>query len=217
MKFRLLPVSVYRKLFERNRLKLPRRAAEEFGPPAGIIEFPAQYPLYTGEDTPLDDMLVLLNLARGRKARRLLEVGTYRARTTYALHLNCPDADLVSYDIQVLDSPFRRELLKAPNVQLRHASFTASAETLRQEPRFDFIFVDASHRFDHVLADSRLSLELLADKGVIVWHDYRLNDYPFEDGFRVPEALHVLAQAIPIFAVPGTFCAVHVNEAGQKT
>ena len=35
MKFRLLPVSIYRKLFKRNRFKLPRRPAEEFGPSAG--------------------------------------------------------------------------------------------------------------------------------------------------------------------------------------
>ena len=101
-----------------------------------------------GQDTPLNDMLVLLNLARGRKARRILEVGTYRARTTYALHLNCPEAAIVSYDIAIQDSPFRRELLKAANVQLRNASFVASAETLRKEARFDFIFVDASHRFE---------------------------------------------------------------------
>jgi predicted O-methyltransferase YrrM len=216
MRIPLLPVSVYRKLFERNRLKLPRRPAEAFGPPAGVIELPALYPLYIGEDTPLNDMLVLLNLARGRKARRILEVGTYRARTTCALYRNCPDAIIVSYDIQVLDSPFRRELLKAPNVELRHASFAASAETLRREPPFDFIFIDASHSFEHVLEDSRLALELLADNGVIVWHDYRLNDHPFEKGFRVPEALDVIAQSVPVYSVPGTLCAVHVRSSPAR-
>lgn len=206
-----MPVSVYRKFFGRRRLKLPTRPAEEFGPPAGTIELPALYPLSIGEDTPLNDMLVLLNLAKGRKVRRILEIGTYRARTTFALHLNCPEAEIVSYDIQMLDSPFRQELLQSPKVQLRHASFIDSAETLRREPRFDFIFVDASHTFEHALADSRLALELVADNGVIVWHDYRLNDYPFEPGFRVPEALDIITKSVPVYSVPETFCAVHVH------
>jgi predicted O-methyltransferase YrrM len=187
------------------------RPAEEFGPPAGKIELPAFYPLSIGQDTPVHDMLVLLNLAKGRKARRILEVGTYRARTTYALYLNCPEAAIVSYDIQILDSPFRRELAKAANVQLRNASFNASAETLRQEARFDFIFVDASHWFKDVLEDSRLALELVASDGIIIWHDYRLNDYPFEEDFRVPEALDVIAQSVPVFAILDTFCAVHMH------
>lgn len=206
-----LPVSVYRKLFERRRLKLPSRPAEEFSPPAGKIELPALYPLFASEDTPLDDMFVLLNLAKGRKARRILEVGTYRARTTYALHLNCPDANIVSYDIQVLDSPYRQILLPAKNVQLRLASFSASADELRKERRFDFIVVDGSHRFEHVLEDSRLALELVEPNGIIIWHDYRLNHYPFEEGLRVPEALALINESTPIYAVPGTMCAMHVK------
>ena len=63
---------------------------------------------------PLADMLFLLNAAKARQAKRILEVGTYRARTTYALHLNCPDATIVSYNIQVLDGEYRRRLSGQP-------------------------------------------------------------------------------------------------------
>jgi predicted O-methyltransferase YrrM len=208
---------VYRKFFGRKRLTLPLRSAEEFGPAAGTIELPALYPLSMGEDTPLNDMLLLLNLAKGRKARRILEIGTYRARTTYALHLNCPTATIVSYDIQVLDSEFRRRLTGKPNVQLRTAPFTSAAETLRREARFDFIFVDASHQFEHALEDSRLALELVDPDGVIVWHDYRINDYAFDDGFCVPEVLDIIRQSIPVYAVPDTFCAVHLHSPSCPT
>jgi len=206
-----LATAIYRKVFDRNRLRLPLVKPEDLCPASGGIWLPAGYPLFAGEDAPLADMLFLLNLAKGRQARRIMEVGTYRARTTYALHLNCPEAAVVSYDIQVLDSPYRRALGKEPRVELRHASFAASAEVLRREPRYDFIFVDGSHRLEQVLEDSRLALELAAPGGIVVWHDYRPNDY-FTKELRVPEALETVRQSVPVQAVSGTMCAVCVKE-----
>jgi predicted O-methyltransferase YrrM len=200
--------ALYRNTFDRGRLKLPTIEPEKLGPSAGSIQLPTNYPLFAGEDAPLEDMLLLLNLAKGRKARRILEIGTYRARTTYALYLNCPEADIVSYDIQVLDSPYRQKLTGLPNVQLRHASFIDSTEALQKEKPYDFIFVDGSHYFEHALADSRLSMKLVSDNGIIVWHDYRPNDY-YRNELRVPEALDQL-KGVPIFAVPHTMCAVLV-------
>jgi len=200
----------YRKLFDRGRLTLPEIAAEACSPCAGTIELPIFYPFFAGEDTPLIDLIFLLNLAKGGKAKRILEIGTYRARTTHALHLNCPATEIVSYDIQVFDSPFRQALASAPEVQLRHASFIGSAATLRKEPKFDLIFVDGSHEFQHALEDSRLSLELVAPEGIIVWHDYRPND-SYRNELRVPEALKIISQTVPVFAVRGTMCAVHAS------
>jgi len=205
-----LITAAYRKLFNQGRLKLPAIEAETLGPAAGSIELPIQYPLFAGEDAPLVDLLFLLNLAKGRRAQRILEVGTYRARTTYALHLNCPDATIVSYDIQVLDSAYRQLLRNKTNVFLRHRSFADSAAELRSEARYDFIFVDGSHRVEDVIKDSRLALELVSDNGIIVWHDYRPNDF-FTDELRVPEGLEALRPAVSIFAVNKTMCAVHLK------
>lgn len=206
-----LVTATYRKLFERHRLTLPEIPPEKLGPEAGNIILPARYPLFAGEDAPLNDMLFLLNLAKGRQARRILEVGTYRARTTLALHLNCPKATIISYDIQALDSEFRQAAQATTQVELRHASFIASAEALLREPRFDLIFVDGSHRYEHVIEDSGLALQLVAPGGIIVWHDYRYNGY-FNSGLKVPEALETICRDVPIFAVAGTMCAVHLNE-----
>ena len=203
-----LTTALYRKVFDRGRLRLPVIELETLSPEAGGLQLPAFYPLLAGEDTPLLDMLFLLNLAKGRKVKRILEVGTYRARTTCAFHLNCPAATIISYDIQVLDSPYRRSLLDNPNIELRHGSFVEAAATLRQEPQFDLVFVDGSHRVDDVIADSRLALEVLAPGGIVVWHDYRPNDY-YNNGLRVPEGLEVIRQSVPVFAVAHTTCAVH--------
>jgi predicted O-methyltransferase YrrM len=206
-----LATAVYRKLLERGRLTLPTITAESLAPAAGSIQFPIEYPLFAGEDAPLEDMLFLLNLAKGRKARRILEVGTYRARTTRAFHLNCPEAEIISYDIRALDSPFRDALRAEPRVELRLASFIDSAAALRREEKFDLIFVDGSHFFEHVVADSRLALELVSPQGIIVWHDYRPNNHARQNELRVPEALAVIQRETPVFAVPRTMCAVHVR------
>ena len=202
----------YRTFLDRGRLTLPVIRAEELGPAAASVELPVGYPLFAGEDAPLVDLIFLLNLAKGRQAKRILEVGTYRARTTYALHLNCPQAEIVSYDIQVLDSLFRQRLTGIPSVQLRHASFIASGSDLRREKPFDLIFVDGSHYFEDVVADSRLALELVAPGGIIAWHDYRPNDY-YRKELRVPEALTSLSGTIRIFSVAQTTCAVHSGNA----
>jgi len=158
----MLANAVFRKLFDRSRLTLPEIAAEKVSPPADSILLPVLYPLFAGEDAPLNDVLFLMNAAKGRRAKRILEVGTYRARTTYALHINCPEATLVSYDIQVIDCDYRRRLAAAPNVELRLGSFAAAAETLRQEPKYDLIFVDGSHQVGAVIEDSRLALKIVA-------------------------------------------------------
>jgi hypothetical protein len=205
-----LATAIYRKVFDRGRLTLPVIEAETLSPESGDIRFPVAYPLLAGEDAPLLDMLFLLNLAKGRQVKRILEVGTYRGRTTAAFHLNCPEAVIVSYDIQVLDSPYRRTLQNQPNIQLRNASFADSAETLRKEPPFDLIFVDGSHRMEYVIADSRLALEILAPGGIIVWHDYRPNDYRTPE-LRVPEGLEVIRKTVPIHAVRYTTCAIHLK------
>jgi predicted O-methyltransferase YrrM len=206
-----LTTALYRKLFDGGRLTLPTIAPEKLGPASDSIRLPVHYPLFAGEDAPLIDMLLLLNLAVGKTARRILEVGTYRARTTYALQINRPEAVIVSYDIQVLESEYRRRLSKEPKVSLRHASFSESGDALRQEEKFDFIFIDGSHQFVHVIEDSLLALDLVAPGGIILWHDYRPNDYSTE-ALRVPEALSILARAHAIHAVSNTTCAVYLKE-----
>ena len=204
--------AVYRKAFDWGRLTLPEIPPEQASPAAESIVFPVLYPLSAGEDAPLQDMLFLMNAAKGRQAKRILEVGTYRARTTYALHLNCPEATLVSYDIQVIDCEYRRRLSMVPKVELRIGSFAAAAEALCQEPKYDLIFVDGSHRRDDVIEDSRLALDIVAPGGMIVWHDYRRNDY-YTAELRVPEGLQVISRDHSVFAVTGTTCAVYFKPA----
>ena len=201
-------MALHKKVFERRRLTLPEIEPEALVPSVESIEVPAFHPLLAGEDTPLMDLLFLLAAAKARRARRILEVGTYRGRSAFAFHLNCPDADIVSYDIQILSSPYRTELGRVARVELRHASFSASAAALRREKPFDFIFIDGAHDLQSVCDDSRLAFEIVDPAGIIIWHDYRRTGY-FAPELRVPEALEFFRAERPLFRVCGTTCAVY--------
>ena len=207
--------ALYKVLVDRGRLDLPLAEPEKLSPTHGSVIIPVLYPLFAGEDAPLIDLVFLLNLARGRNARRILEVGTYRARTTYALHLNCPGATIVSYDIQALPSDYRTKLLSSEEVSLRVTPFQNGAGTLRNEERFDLIFVDGSHRLEDVVEDTRLALRLVAPKGIVVWHDYRPNDYHTAE-LRVPEALSVFKDEYQLWWARGTTCAVYLADDSES-
>jgi predicted O-methyltransferase YrrM len=203
-------MALYQKLFERGRLKLPGIAPEKLIVDGITVELPALHPLFAGEDAPMVDLVCLIGIAKSREAARILEVGTYRARTTLALHLNCPQAQIVSYDIQVLPSPYRLRL-NHPQVELRHASFCESSRILLQEPPFNIIFIDGAHDVKSVCADSELAFKLLSPSGIIIWHDYRYNGY-FTKELRVPEALELIQQGRKLFHVTNTMCAVYSSQ-----
>lgn len=203
-----LGIALYQKIFERGKLTLPSITPEDLSGPAGSVIFPACHPLYAGEDAPLADLLFLLHFAKARNARRILEIGTYRARTTLAFHLNCPDAEVVSYDIATRSSPFREIAHSQPAIQFRLKPFSEASTELLREPKFDLIFIDGSHKKEDVVSDSRLAFQIVAKGGAIIWHDYRIRDYR-TDTLEVPEALRELAPAKPIFWVRGTTCAIY--------
>ena len=203
-----LATTLYTRVFENGKLSLDWVCPETLCPPTDSILFPVQYPLHAGEDAPLADMLFLLNLAKGRKARRILEVGTYRARTTYAFYLNCPESEITSYDIQNLSSKYRDMLMREPRVSLRLESFQEAEEKLKREKQYDFIFIDGSHKVEDVVRDSLLAFKIVANGGVIIWHDYRTNGY-FTPLLRVPEGLKRLPAKYKIYGVQGTTCAIY--------
>ena len=203
-----LATTLYTRVFENGKLSLDWVCPETLCPPTDSILFPVQYPLHAGEDAPLADMLFLLNLAKGRKARRILEVGTYRARTTYAFYLNCPEAEITSYDIQNLKSKYRDMLMREPRVSLRLESFQEAEEKLKREKQYDFIFIDGSHKVEDVVRDSLLAFKIVANGGAIIWHDYRKNGY-LTELLKVPEGLARLSQKEHIRGVKGTTCAIY--------
>ncbi len=202
--------ATYNVLCNFGRLNLPTLPPERVVSIFEDISIPMASPLSADLDAPSADFFFLLSLARTTKPRRILEVGTFRARTTCALKLNCPDATVVSYDIAEIASPYRTRLLQQPDVDLRLGSFADAGPVLFAEEKYDLIFVDGSHTFDDALADSRIALQIVSPAGFIVWHDYRRN-IPVTHRIRVPEALDriVAEKGCAIHHVLGTTCAIY--------
>lgn len=200
--------AVWSGVFERKRLRLPQVSpTSDLGLGSDSVIVPGVKDVSREEDAYLEDLVFLLQFAKSLGAKRVIEIGTYRAKTTYALHLNLPEAFVRSYDIRLIPSEYRARLEAAPNVDLQIASFASCADELRREESFDFIFIDGSHRFNDVFADSELSLDILAANGVIVWHDYRKSGF-VSPNLQVPEVLDLLSRRIEICGVEGTNCAV---------
>ncbi len=91
-----------------------------------------------------------------------------------------------------------------------------SPELFEKNEKFDFIFVDANHDFDSVMNDSKVALGVLAESGVILWHDYCLDTY-FHGRCGVPEALNEFSRAYSIFSIRGTWLAIYSTVSGWET
>jgi predicted O-methyltransferase YrrM len=203
--------AAWKRCFERNRLSLPVITVVDLRLDiVDTILFPGVKQDGFDEDANLQDLIFLLQLSKARKASRILEVGTYRAKTTYAMHLNRPEAFICSYDVRKVDSDYRNILENTGNVRLQINSFAADADALRDQRPFDLIFIDGSHRLEDVLADSALAFEILSNEGIVVWHDYRKSGYWSPD-LQVPEALSHLQERFVISAVKDTNCAVYIR------
>ncbi|MBC7980443.1 MAG: class I SAM-dependent methyltransferase [Armatimonadetes bacterium] len=75
---------------------------------------------------------------------------------------------------------------------------------------YDFIFLDAGHRYAEVKHDTELLLPLLSEGGYFLWHDYA-NWGRFNKLNGVPEYLHELSEGsgLPIARISGSGVAIH--------
>ena len=148
-------------------------------------------------DVGLAELAVLASAAAAaRSGDQIIEIGTFDGRTTLNLAVNAPahlhvftldlppDAapkfDLAPGERAYVEKPRSgRRFLEAPPewadatrriTQLMgdSAAFDWSAHI----GRAGLVFVDGSHAHDYVIADSDTAFRLLANKGMVIWHDY---------------------------------------------
>lgn len=106
------------------------------------------------------DIGALQVLCRGR---RVLEIGTGTGMS--AAGMAACAASVVTMDID----PWVRDTI-APHLA-GVADFRFGREAVREDEKFDFIFIDGLHQRDSVISDMRWSLEHLDRPGMIVLHD----------------------------------------------
>lgn len=165
--------------------------------------------------TPLIDVVVLLKCVLGFRSRRILEIGSYLGHTARMLAENTDAATRIT----TLDEfPEHGSAYRGTSVaqKIDRRIGKISREHFRPDEKYDLIFVDADHRFESVVNDTEVAMGLLAENGVLVWHDYQQENH-FHGLNGVPEALKIFSQTIPIIALEGTYLAVHSRFPGWET
>jgi predicted O-methyltransferase YrrM len=110
-----------------------------------------------------------------------LEIGSWEGRSLiFTAHL-FPDARLTCIDtfgsevVSELERRFRNNIepIRHRVTVLRGTSFEHLASLQKHgEELFDFIFIDGTHFFRHVLTDTLLAWPMLRKDGILVWDDY---------------------------------------------
>jgi len=159
--------------------------------------------------SPIADVVMLAKLAICLKPKRVLEVGSFRGYTAKNLAEHTPpETRILAFDRDPRHGSAYQGLAIAAKIDRRVDDISAKAFANDPRGHYDFIFLDADHTYESVKRDTEILLPLLSADGAFVWHDYA-NWGRFSRKNGVPEALHELAERIPIAAIGGSWLAMH--------
>jgi hypothetical protein len=165
-----------------------------------------------------------------KRARRLFEFGTCTGRTTYLWAMNSPPEARIttltlapdqlgayvkeagdeedSTEDALTETVYSRFLYSGTPAEAKITQLFGDSKAFDPRPfagACDLIFVDGSHAYSYVKADSAKALAMIKPGGIVVWHDYR--------GPRrqkgVWRALNELARTLPLRHVGGTSLVVY--------
>jgi len=165
-----------------------------------------------------------------KTATRMFEFGTCTGRTTYLWARNSPPDAVVTtitlaptqvdaYQsgagddaddeaIALAESGFDDFLYTGTPVAGKVEQLFGDSKAFDESPYvgiMDLVFVDGSHAYSYVMADSRKALRMVKPGGLVLWHDY---EGP-ETGRGTDVALIELAGEIPLTVITGTRLVVY--------
>ena len=170
----------------------------------------------------LDEMVIIATTTRILAPRKIFEIGTYNGQTTAVLVLNSPaDARVLTMDLPPdvastegvthidLGLIANREVgirLKELGLQGRAEQVFCDSMAFDPSPHRGSVelgFIDGAHSRAFVENDTVKMADMMAERGIVFWHDYR------GQGALRPlgEYLESLARKIPIYSVHGTSLA----------
>lgn len=142
----------------------------------------------------IGDQQALFYLIKHFKPKNVLEIGTFIGCSTVHIGLALkgnPDAKLTTVDIMDVNDTVAKPWIKygskhAPIENIAEAGCADRVTFIAQDskkylrtydgPKYDFIFLDGSHKATEVYLEIPQSLNILADGGVILLHDYFPNN-----------------------------------------
>ncbi len=148
-------------------------------------------------DVNLAELSVLATAAAVVEAgTEIVEIGTFDGRTTLNFAINAPahlrvfTLDLppgaqAKFDLAPGEQAFVLKPRSGRHFADPEPKFAPEAARITQlfgdSATYDFsahngraglVFVDGSHAYDYVLADTETALKLAASRGIVLWHDY---------------------------------------------
>jgi len=184
----------------------------------------------------LADMDKILRAILDSSAETFLEIGTHHGGTTSFLHEALPP-NVLLYTIDAPDDELPKVTQEMATMQLegeervtreeigslisevcpaypdgRVVQLYGDSHSLESYPpgfRVDAVFIDGSHRYEDVIADTLVALHFGSERLSIVWHDAHLETDPNDGSPLVRPALQFLAKTLPIIEFERTICAFY--------
>ena len=208
--------------FSSDRVIIPERYLTELWPVIANVPAAASMEIGHWWELPYGERSVIDAIVRFVQPAVSYEFGTFSGSTT-VLIANAAPGDAVVHTIDVPDDmvvdDYTHSGISAAmmGAYIRDRPATgASIKFHRQliedfdfEPLkggVQFIFVDASHDYEDVKADSRRALDMLSTDGIIVWDDYLAGMHP-----GVTRALDELSQEVSLVRIATTRLVVHAR------
>lgn len=137
---------------------------------------------YYGGTRKLSELTCLAYLMRKLAPARVLEIGTFKGRTTRLLAANAGDnAHIWTIDLPAAQcahsvGEFYRDTPYAGRItQLNGDTLTYNFDKYAKQ--MDFVWVDACHDYPFVVNDTEVALRCSKSGAWIAWHDYRHTAY----------------------------------------
>lgn len=173
-----------------KKRQLPRISAEGlFNTEVKLLNFHVR----DGNVTPLE-LLIISSLVASKNPLNLLEIGTFDGNTTLQMALNCSskatvhtidleegretELPILEEDVKyVLDSKkvTRKFIGTCVQEKIMQHFGDSTVYDFSKMGRVDFCFIDGGHTYDCVKKDSEKVFSILAEGGMVLWHDFTPN------------------------------------------
>lgn len=144
----------------------------------------------------LPDQFSLMAVIRDRRPRLVLEIGTFNGSTTRLIALNLPESAVHTLDLPEDVNYASIQHSSTPKDDFHLIAKRRVGDAFRSDPSItnitqhfgdsatwdyspvrgvDFVFIDGSHTYEHIMIDTIRSAEAAAERATIVWHDFNPN------------------------------------------
>jgi hypothetical protein len=135
------------------------------------------------------ELYVLCTLLRCLEASRVMEIGTFKGRTTYNLAANIADGGRV-YTLNYVDAAYEGlfvvgEAFRGTPLESRIECLTGDSLHFEFRPwhgAIDLMFIDGNHSLRYVVQDSMSALRCVRPGGLIAWHDVSPSHFEVTQG-----------------------------------